>query len=197
MERALPASHRPPRAVRSAAVAGVAVATSLGGHALAGGALPGVPALGAFTLALVALTTALSRSRWTPVRLVGALAVAQGGFHLVFQHLSGAHGTAVDLRMLGWHLAAGALTSVLILRAEAWWWQVFAGLRLRRVRACPPPSPRALPPSRRAPGPRLRFFDRAVFRRGPPLSSAVSQPRSGPRSKGLLACTFLPHGAAC
>jgi hypothetical protein len=174
VESALPVTARPPRAARSGAVALVAVATSVGGHALAGGPIPPLAALVAFTVAVAALTTPLARLRWTPARLVGALAVAQGGFHLTFEHLGRAPGPAADLRMVAWHLVATAVASAFVLHAEAWWWRVFAGLGRDRLSAASAPSPRPTPHVPRvAPTPRPAL-DRAVPRRGPPLSASAA-----------------------
>jgi heme/copper-type cytochrome/quinol oxidase subunit 4 len=170
VESALPATGRPPRAARSGAVALVAVTTSVGGHALAGGPVPPLPALAAFTVAVAALTTGLARLRWTPMRLVAALAVAQGGFHLAFEHLGRQPESAVDLRMVAWHLVATAVACALVLRAEAWWWRVFAR------RDHPSPAPASAPPPLRPAGgvdpPSRPALDRAIPRRGPPLSAA-------------------------
>ena len=170
VEKALPATGRPPRAARSGAVALVAVATSVGGHALAGGSVPRLSALAAFTVAVAALTTTLARLRWTPIRLLAALAVAQGGFHLALGHLGPQPDSAVDLRMVAWHLVATAVACALVLRAEAWWWRIFAG----RDDLSPAPAspPRPAPASRRVDPPSPPVLDRAVPRRGPPLSAA-------------------------
>jgi hypothetical protein len=169
VESALPATVRPPRAARSGAVALVAVATSVGGHALAGGPVP-LTALAAFTVAVAALTAALARLRWTPTRLLGALAVAQGGFHVAFEHLGPQPESAVDLRMVAWHGVATAVACTLVLRAEAWWWRVFAGRE--HVSPAPASSPRPTTPSRRIDPPSRSALERAAPRRGPPLSAA-------------------------
>jgi len=152
-------------------VALVAVTTSAGGHALAGGPVPPVAALAAFTVVAATLTTALARLRWTPIRLLGALAVAQGGFHLTFEHLGRQSGSATDLRMVVWHLVATAVACALVLRAEAWWWRVFAARD--RLSPAPTSSPRRAPPAPRVDPPSRPALDRAVPRRGPPLSAAA------------------------
>jgi hypothetical protein len=173
VECELPANGWPLPATRSGAVTGAAVATSLAGHALAGGAIPGVVALTAFTLAVAALTAPLSRRRWTPTRLLGVLVVAQGAFHLAFQHLAGAPDPAGSVRMVAWHVIATAVTCVLVVRAETWWRRVFAGLAPARFAASPLPSRRRTPPVGRPPFPQPVCLDEAASRRGPPLSITV------------------------
>jgi hypothetical protein len=173
VERAKPAEACSWRAARSTGVCLAAVGTSLAGHALGGGAVPSPLPLTAFTLVLAALTTALGGVRWTPARLVGALAVAQGGFHLVFQGMSGAHGAGADLRMLAWHLAATTVTCALVLRAEAWLGWAVHGLAGRRLAPAPPRALRPAPLSARVETPHSPALDRALPRRGPPLSAAA------------------------
>jgi hypothetical protein len=173
VESAPPVTGRPPRAARLGAVALVAVATSVGGHALGGGPVPPLAALAAFTVAVAALTTPLARLRWTPTRLLGALAAAQGGFHLAFAHLGPAPGSAADLRMLAWHLAATAVACALVLRAEAWWWRVFAGLNRELLAPAPWAGAWTAPAASRVELPHVRARDRALPRRGPPLPAAA------------------------
>jgi hypothetical protein len=172
VERALPATAWPLRAARAGAVALAAVGTSVTGHAMAGGPVPAPTPLAAFTLAVAALVVPLSRLRWTPIRLLGVLAVAQGGFHLGFAGLTGSASGASDLRMAAWHLAATVVTCALVLHAEAWLWRVLRG---RTVQGRP-----ALLPSTSTSGPTARVGvpqgtkpGRGVSRRGPPLPASA------------------------
>jgi hypothetical protein len=172
VESPQPAPARPPRAARSGAVALAAVGTSVGGHALAGGSVPSPAALAGFTLAVAALTTWLARLRWTPARLLAALGVAQGGFHLGFEHLAPGTGLSTDLRMVAWHAVAGVVACVLVLRAERWWWRVFAGPACDLSPAAAPVEA-AVSATGWTPPPSGRARDPAVPRRGPPLSAAA------------------------
>jgi hypothetical protein len=175
MERARPSGAWSLRAARSGAVAAAAVGTSLGGHVLAGGAAPGVVPLAAFTLAVAALTTVLARTRWTPLRLLGALAVAQGGLHLAFDHLAPSTGAPVSgVGMLVWHLVATAVAGALVLRAEAWLWRVFAGLDVGDLLSTEFTAARAISPASDADRACRPFgYERTYSRRGPPARAVV------------------------
>jgi hypothetical protein len=48
------------------------------GHVLAGGALPPALVLTRFVVPVAALVAVLGRTRWTPVRLMAVLTIAQG-----------------------------------------------------------------------------------------------------------------------
>lgn len=125
---------------RCAAVASMVVATASGGHLFGGGALPSVPALTAFIVPVTAVVAALGRARWTAVRLLGVLGIAQGAFHLAFMHMSpttsgsemtgmtgmtGPGMTAPAWAMPVWHVVATAISTLLVLYAERWIWRVF------------------------------------------------------------------------
>jgi hypothetical protein len=90
-------------------------------------------------LPVTGLIAATSRARWTTSRLLGVLAIAQGGFHLAFSVMAQEPAThhAVPA-MLAWHLIATAVCTVLILRAERWLWLVLTALRPQIPRGTTP-----------------------------------------------------------
>lgn len=129
--------------VRAAAISAAATLISAVSHTLGGGAAPHPLLILAVATLLIPLTAALIGARNSTPRVVTAVLLAQGVFHLLFQSLGAptggldvaasghAHhvflppldsftpGTSPDAPMLLAHLIAAAFTAVLVVRGEA------------------------------------------------------------------------------
>lgn len=158
------------RALRSLAV-GVAVALiASGSHVVGGGAhtswLAIVPAAAAVGL----VAWLLAGRRLGVGTLLGLLSLAQLGVHLLSAHLE-AHAISHGLPMLVAHLAAAAVTAVLLWRGELLLWWLHAWLRPRLLPAVPVvPVPAVARVIDHAPHfPSLLFLVGGLGRRGPPV----------------------------
>lgn len=142
--------NRATQLARGALTAAVAIALAGFSHGVAGGEAPGgVGLVFAFLVALAASVAFVGR-RTTPVRVVLAVVVSQGAFHLLFGVGAGGpnrlqvtgsghhqvvtvvegvgapaavHAAHSDLGMLGGHVLAAALTIVYLLAVESAVWR--------------------------------------------------------------------------
>jgi hypothetical protein len=136
------------RLLRGLVVGLAATALGAGGHGLADGDAPAWSTVLLLAVLLGMLATWLSRARWTFGRLLGLLLLTQTGVHAVlvvtepFTHPGHLHHAAEptatllpsDPAMLAGHMAAAALTALLLARGEAWLAGVLDVLALRAVR---------------------------------------------------------------
>lgn len=187
------------RLVRAAAVSAVATLIAAVSHTVGGGTAPHPLLIAAVAVLFLPLTAVLVGSRPSRARVAVAVLLAQGGFHALFQLLGapsadsgtvaagGAHAHHLTLAltsvggtpvapvgagMIGAHIAAAALTTVLLWHAESMVRAVAGWFRALLRRASPhtgpvPARPVALrslllPPADRA-------VAAAVSRRGPPV----------------------------
>lgn len=162
---------RPVRFARSLAVALVCVLAASGGHVTAGGALPAVAVLSVFA-ASATIAWMLSVRRVTPGQLVGLLLLCQSAVHLT---ASGDEMT-MGAGMLAGHLAATAVSAIVLARGERFVWQLAErlGLRLAPLLHVTAPFTGGRPP---APVRSLRVlrdvcltYSRSL--RGPPVGTA-------------------------
>ena len=183
------------RLVRAAAVSSVATLIAAVSHTLGGGSAPHPLLILAVATLLTPVCALLVGARASRTRVAAAVLFAQAVFHMLFQVLGSPTGSTVasspghahhldlsllapsapvaaaDATMLGAHIVAAALTTVLVLHGEALLRAVarwFQALLLRAVLGAPVEHPR--------PGTLRSFllppFDDAVStgvsRRGPP-----------------------------
>jgi hypothetical protein len=166
---ALDAGSRPLRAVRSLAAALVCVTAAAAGHHAAGGVLA-PSAVAAVFAGAAAVAWSLSARRVVPTQLVGLLVLCQVGVHLGASPGEMTMGAA----MIGAHVAATALSVVVLAHGERFVWQLAEKFGLRLLPLLRPavtvPSPR---PALSVVAPRsLRDVRLAHSRslRGPPVS---------------------------
>lgn len=170
------------RWARAAVLALVTVLVSLGGHALAGGAVHlSMPMLlGALGLGALAVAAADVRRSFAEILVV--VLVAQPVLHLLAS--LGGHGThaspatGMGVGMLLGHGAAALLVSVVLAGAEAALWSIAGVLSPSRlptaepVCACAPP--RACPADHSPEHARSALLPGTLFRRGPPVVACAS-----------------------
>ena len=191
-------STRSARLARGWLVGVLATALAALSHAVAGGGTPSGLALGVGVVFGGMLGTLALSARPSLPRLVIAVGVSQIAFHAAFSTLgeaamtSGAHvhgvmpvltpaaHAHVDTPLM-WasHAVAGLLTLVLLRRAELALWRLLAEIArlviapFRTIAAVAAELPRTVDAaSARTPALTPRLLDRAVSRRGPPLSHA-------------------------
>lgn len=197
MDNGWPATG-PARLLRGSVVGLSATGLALLGHVVGGGALPpGVP-LAVLGSAGVLVSVALSGRRWTLAPLLTVLLGSQVAAHVLLDSAhpasavpaggAGAHRHALvdhamspgaSLTMLAGHVAATALTALLLRRGEAWCWRLAAlvAAPVRAARLLTGPVPASDMPSLRGPVDRtLAIFSTLLAtsqpRRGPPLAVA-------------------------
>jgi hypothetical protein len=172
-------------------VAVVGVALAAAGHGLGGAPVAVTPLLVLVGLLLAAACVLVSRTRWTPSRLLGVLLGIQAVVHATLWFESGSHpvddrlaglaapahahdhvaaGGASPALMLAAHLAAAVVAAALLASLEGALWLLVA-LARRILRAVPrvpiPVLPRTSTPAARTSAiPALVLG--AVGRRGPP-----------------------------
>lgn len=117
---------RPVRLARSLAVALVCVTAAALGHHTAGGFLP-VPAVLAVFSGSAAVAWLLSVRRVTPGQLLGLLVLCQTGVHLT---ASGPE-MSMGAGMVMGHVAATAVSALVLARGERFVWQLADRLGLR------------------------------------------------------------------
>lgn len=143
------------RTLRSAAFAAVATGIAALGHVVGGGAAPDLAVLIAGGAGAGAVTVGLARRRRGARSILVAMLACQLGFHLLFAvdlHGAGAagpdtpamgsasaFGAAGPLRMVGFHLVAAALSTVVLAAGERALFGLFAALA-RTVRIPRPPA---------------------------------------------------------
>lgn len=188
---------RQARALRGAAASGVAVVVAATSHTIGGGATP-APWL-VLTTALLAwpAATALVGRRPSTLRIAAAVAVAQMLLHAAFAAVGGTgprrarlghdHAAALwdaampaagmahaDPAMLGAHLVAAVLTTILLAHGEALLRAVARGVRRLLGRRAFAPAPVARPRTLAAAAPRVTasvVLLSVVSRRGPPAAA--------------------------
>jgi hypothetical protein len=182
------------RLLRGTVVGTAATALPVAGHLLAGGRAPGWPTVVFLVVLLGSVSTWLSGARWTFPRLLALLVVAQAAVHATFvatlppvvpggheQHAAEHAVSTVPMvsmvsatpAMVAAHVAAAALTALLLRRGDAWLGDVLDALALRAVRLLDawtgaygvPPQPA---PIRVLDIPRQRRAADAWWQRGPP-----------------------------
>lgn len=168
------------RSLRSAAFAAVATEIAALGHVVGGGRSPDVAILIAGGAGAAAVTIGLARQRRGPGAILAAMLGCQLGFHLLFgldaHGMASGHGFGAEepLRMIGFHLVAAAVSTVVLATGERALFGLFAALA-RTVRILRPPAAVDLPPRWTA---RFPTSD-APHPEGPLLSTS---PRRGPPS---------------
>lgn len=134
----------PVRLVRSTAAALACVATAATGHAGAGGEL-GASAVIATFAGSAAIAWLLSARRVTPGQLLGLLLLCQVGVHLACSTGE----MTMSASMIAGHVAATAVSALMLARGEAFVWQLAERLGLRAIahalQVAPAPSRRPLP----------------------------------------------------
>ncbi len=170
------------RWARAAVLALVTVLVSIGGHALAGGAVHlSLPMLlGA--LGLGALAVAAADVRRSFAEIVVVVLVAQPVLHLLVS--LGGHGThaspaaGMGIGMLLGHTAAALAVSVVLAGAEAAVWTIAGVLSPLRVPTSEPvcscAPPRSCPTDRSPQLGRSALLPGALFSRGPPVVVCAS-----------------------
>jgi hypothetical protein len=161
---------------------------SVGGHILAGGALPAPATAGTLLGVTAAGSIALSGRRWTVSSLVSVLLGVQVVCHLALadnpaghlaNHRHAAHGASAS--MVAAHVLAAVVTAVLLSRGESWCWRLVALLsrpvHVAALLTAHTPQAVAAPPPAPAVGslPVLRslLLGDAQPRRGPPALLAA------------------------
>lgn len=183
------------RLVRGMLVSSAATLIAAVSHTLGGGAAPHPLLIAALGALLTGPTAALVGSRRSRIRVAGAVLVAQAAFHGVFAVLgsptasravietghahhadallpvAATHAPSLDATMLGAHLAAAAVTTLLVWRAEAVARAIVSWFRLlaqHHAALVSPDHPRPVPLRSIAVRPLDRQVAAAVSRRGPP-----------------------------
>lgn len=119
-------ADRPLRTVRSTAAALVCVVAAAIGHHFAGGALPAEAVVSVFA-ASAAIAWVLSARRLAATQLLGLLVLCQVAVHLAASEGDMAMGAA----MMSAHVAATAVSVLVLARGEAFVWGLAERLALR------------------------------------------------------------------
>ena len=164
--------------VRSGMTAGALVVLTAAGHTAAGGAAPDAVGLAAVLVLALGLTVATSARPPRPLRLLAFLLGGQALLHVVLT-MTGAHGHAASAggpstaAMLGAHLAAGLVATVVLLHADDLIdrWQTLLLTALGVVPAGAPTIASSRPVEvAQAPSGSLDALLHQVVRRGPPAA---------------------------
>lgn len=172
----------PLRVVRGAVLATVALLAGAGGHALAGGALPGLPVLGGLLAALTPVAALLVGRRVDALQAGLLLVLGQAVVHLALMVTAdgvhhGAHAGATPTMLLA-HLAAAGIGGLWLAAGERALWTVLdlALVRLVAVlalrRPLPVPGAARVVPAPEPPALRDRAERRRLPARAPPRLGA-------------------------
>lgn len=173
----------PLRSVRGLVLATVVLLAGSGGHALAGGALPGLPVLAALLAALTPVAALLLGRRVDALQAGLLLLLGQAVVHLALMgvvpdHATGGAGHGATPTMLLAHLVAAGVGGVWLAAGERALWTVLdlavvrlvAALVLRRP--VPVPGAARVVPAPEPPALRGRVEGRRRAARAPPLLGA-------------------------
>lgn len=127
---ALSARSGPIRLLRVSAISAVAVILAAAGHEIGGGAVaPGATLVSVFAV-IFAVSWFLTSRRLTLGQIAGLLLIAQLVVHL---SCMGSDMAPMGAAMIGGHLAATALTALIVSRGELFLWSLADRLGLRVV----------------------------------------------------------------